>query len=129
MIVSVSHLPESARQPLLLSLRLEALASLAERLKKTRCTDDETVMDGYEKHIKAAQAASLLGDFTADTLNNNPKSFRRAARNMWTVGLAQLQKAVADGWAPEDLDLSIKPENDLILTYKPSGGDLGSTKI
>lgn len=130
MIVNVDLLPDSASEPLLLSLQLEAIATVAENLGNPRCVTQETVLAEYEKHMRAAKAALLLGDFQGLALHNNPKSFRVAARNMWTIGLLQLQKAIAEGtWTPANLDLSSKPENDPLLTFKLSSGGLSAANL
>lgn len=108
MKINVSELPDVARHPLLLALRLQAAASIATAQESRTVLTSEGPMDEYAKHMKRAKSDGLLaGD--SFRMGNTPKEVATAADNLWAVGIMQVQRLIAAGeWYPSTLDLGSK---------------------
>lgn len=138
MIVQVKELPERARQPLLVALSLQALATQAASAGAKEVAADDLgrhtlefagiVEDARREGWAAPEVSSALADHAA------PAKLKEIADLVWTIGLARLQQLVAAGqWYPDELDLVIKPREEPLVSRdhlslarrRDGGGKLG----
>jgi len=137
MIVQVKELPERARQPLLVALSLQALATQAVSAGAKEVAEADLgrlalefagiVEDARREGWAPAEVSSALSEHAA------PAKLKEVADLVWTIGLARLQQLVAAGqWYPDELDLVIKPREEplvsrdhLALGRRRDGGKLG----
>jgi hypothetical protein len=123
MIVSVKDLLPGVRQPFLTALALRARAQLADAAGRRDVdlagTDLARV---YQSVIRDARSADLPLKDAPEALAEVPtiKELRKAAGVLWSIGLALLQRQIADGaFVPELLDLRTDLETDPALNLDP----------
>lgn len=122
MFVNVQDLPASARQPLLLALRYQAIATAAK-------TTGHIHHLGFSDGVMAKEFTTIVNDAVRNKIipgdpsppvEESSPALEKVADFLWSIGLAWLQNAIMDGsWTPSELDLSIRPKDDPILNAKP----------
>jgi hypothetical protein len=121
MIVQLKELPERARQPLLVALSLQALATAASSggAKEVAEADlgrftlefasiiEDARRDGWVER----EVSSVLAEY------NEPTKLKEIADRVWTIGLSRLQQLVGAGqWYPDEIDLLIKPREEPLVS-------------
>jgi hypothetical protein len=132
MIVQVKELPERARQPLLVALSLQALATQAASAGAKEVAEADLgrhtlefagiVEDARREGWASPRCRAPSARHAA------PAKLKEIADLVWTIGLARLQQLVAAGqWYPDELDLVIKPREEPLVSRDHLGIGAGAT--
>lgn len=121
MIVNIADLPDTARRPLVLAVRLQALSVTFEKAGDMKPVGELGGELGgeFKAFVDQAKRDGLIPSDTVAIVDEKVRDIEQAAELLWSIGLLQLRKAIGEGkWLPTDLDLTIKPKDDPILAFK-----------
>lgn len=118
MIVNIADLPDAARQPFLLSLRLQALSITVGQAGESGVIPRlrEPLASELLSIVKWARREKLVGSDTVGIFDEKVEHLDEAAELLWSIGLAHLHKAIGEGdWFPAAIDLASNPKDSLAV--------------